>query len=147
MKRTRFVFWYILSGLSGAFLASSSTLAQEKKALPIAQSEAPVGSYAHFRQVDSPFAPTNRVCLFTLRLETNGTYSAECGEKQVIQDGDIFRLRPVVARGTWQWEAQNQEFQLEPGDFTFYIKRLPVDKHNPNHLVWGSSFLERQESK
>ncbi|MGH7866948.1 MAG: hypothetical protein ACREP9_04755 [Candidatus Dormibacteraceae bacterium] len=31
--------------------------------------------------------------------------------------------------------------------FRFRLDRLPVDKHNPDHLIWGNSYLERQAEK
>lgn len=126
-------------------------LAQQKAASSGDQAAPPKGTYAYFTvQPYSPFVPTNRVPLFTLCLETNGTYLAKYTQERVpTQDGDLVRLLPRTntAQGTWRWDAQTREFQLEPGDFIFYIKRLPVDKADPNRLVWGRGFLERQESK
>jgi len=107
----------------------------------------PTGTYAAFQQVSDPFSPTNRIHVFTLRLETNGTYFAETADFWPVQDGDLVRLRPKIAQGRWEWNAQKRVFDLEPADFIFYLKRLRVDAFNPNRILWGSSFLERQEDK
>jgi hypothetical protein len=90
---------------------------------------------------------TNEAPLFTLRLETNGTYMAEALRPAPRAFEDLAGRHPDVNRGTWRWDAQRSEFQLEPGDFVFYIRHLPVDKRDPNRLVWGASFLERQRTK
>jgi hypothetical protein len=134
-----------------AFLLASieppSSSAQQEQTPTRERSAAPTGTYVPHLEpgIWDPFSsrPTNTIPLFILRLETNGTYVAESAHRRLTPDG----LRLEVARGTWQWDARSREFHLQPGDFTFYIKRLPVDERNPNRLVWGSSFLERLESK
>ena len=80
-------------------------------------------------------------------METNGPYVAKTTYGVPTQDGDLVRLLPEVARGTWRWDAEKREFRLEPGDFAFYIKRLPVDEEHTNRLVWGKSWLVREEDK
>jgi hypothetical protein len=116
------------------------------------QSGAPTGTYAPYVEVpkDSWSWPTQtpaRMPPFTLELKTNGTYVAKSTYGVPTQDGDLVRLLPEVARGRWRWDAEKREFQLEPGDFTFYIKRFRVNKANPNRLVWGRAFLERRDSE
>ncbi len=151
MKSTRSVFSSIFCVIALASIAPRSGSAQQKEIPLVDQSTAPVGSYAPSRKPISwdPFSslPTNNVPAFTLRLETNGTYFAQTTELWPVQEGDTITLRPQIARGKWQWDAQKREFHLEPGDFIFYIKRLRVDAFNPNRMLWGSSFLERQEDK
>jgi hypothetical protein len=88
--------------------------------------------------------------MLTLRLETNGTYLAESGlpDQTAYIDGTYPYHMPDVSKGTWRWDAQNREFLLDPGGFTYgRIQCLPVDKGNPNRLVWGHRFLERQGAK
>jgi len=118
------------------------------------QSVAPTGTYAPVSKPRTPdpfsLLPSNNIPVFTLRLETNGTYFAQTAiEQRTELDGDLVRLRPhsEIAIGTWRWDKQKREFQLEPGEFTFYIKSLPVDKQHPDRLVWGSSWLVRNERK
>ena len=116
------------------------------------QSGAPTGTYAPSVQApkdswswQTPFrTPTPP---FTLLLETNGTYVARTTYGVPTQDGDLVRLLPEVARGKWRWDSEKREFRLEPGDFKFYIKRLPVDTQHTNRLVWGKSWLVREENK
>ena len=128
--------------------------AQQKEAATDDRSIPPTGTYAppirtSLRE-SSPFAPpvpTNQVPLFTLRLETNGTYVAEALNPPPGPFVALTGRGPAVRRGTWRWDPQKGEFQLSSGEFVFYIKRLRVDKRDPDRLVWGSSFLERQESK
>jgi hypothetical protein len=127
-------------------------LAQQAGVSAAGQFSAPIGTYvpAVSRPDYSPFAlitSTNEVPLFTLRLETNGTYIAEALRPPPRAFEDLVGRQPDVKRGTWRWDAQRSEFELERGDFIFYIKRLPVDKRDPNRLVWGASFLERQRTK
>jgi hypothetical protein len=134
-------------------LTVASNLVQQAESRHPARNTAPIGTYACFQQAAStsfPSAATNRVLLFTLRLETNGTYVAETpAHLEPTQDGELVRLRPQseAATGTWQWEAQKQEFRLQPGTFKYYIERLPLDPHNTNRLLWGSGFLQRQENR
>jgi hypothetical protein len=150
MKSARLGFSFILFVLLLCVIAPPSGSAQQKEAPARDQSAAPTGTYAPHQKpiIWDPFSSplTNSVPLFTLRLETNGTYIAEAPNPppRFFSEG----CRPEIASGTWRWDAQKREFELAPGDdFTFYIKRLPLDPHNPNHLVWGSSFLERRENK
>ncbi len=125
----------------------------QQKQVPVRdQSAAPIGTYvpaqnAVERNPLSPL-PTNSAPLFSLRLETNGAYFAQTApEVRATQDGDLVRLLPrsEIARGTWRWDAQKREFQLQPGDLKFYIKSLPVDPQYTNRLVWGSSWLVRKQ--
>lgn len=139
----------------GIFLACVALpwgVTAQQKTTPPYQSPAPTGTYAPPRPVRKNLfglMETNGVPAFTLRLETNGTYVAQASKPHYSQgiNGTGLFSYPDVARGTWRWDARAREFLLEPGKFTFDIKRLPVDKRNPNHLVWGSSFLERQEDQ
>jgi hypothetical protein len=147
MKSTHFRLWTVLAFMCLTGLTPSNSSAQERKAAPAVETAAPTGTYVCFQSATSPFASTNRVPFFTLRLETNGTYRAESGWTQPTQDGDLVVLRPEVSRGAWRWDPDNREFLLEPGDFKIYIKRLPVDKQHSNRLVCGAGLLERQESK
>ncbi len=134
----------ILSALLFAFIAPAISSAQTKES-PAAP---PTGTYAPaIRLTPNPLDPTNNVPLFSLRLETNGTYVAKSGERFPTQDGDILRLRPQIARGTWRWDSAKREFQLDPGDFVFYIKRLPVDQQRTNRLVWRKDWLVREDEK
>ena len=126
-----------------AFIAPALSSAQATEPPPAA----PTGTYTPAFRITDPLAPRNKVALFTLRLETNGTYVAKSAEGFPVQDGDIVRLRPEIARGTWSWDAAKREFQLEPGDFVFYIKRLLVDQQHTNRLAWGKSWLVREENK
>jgi hypothetical protein len=153
MERTSFrclLFLVVVLWLVG--INTRRSLAQQTGAIASGQFSAPTGTYVAVpsRPDYSPFAltaPTNEIPLFTLRLETNGTYVAEALRPPPRAFEDLIGRRPDVQRGIWRWDAQRLEFQLEPGDFVFYIKRLPVDKRDPNRLVWGSHFLERQRSK
>ncbi len=107
---------------------------------------APTGTYEYYMG----HVTSNSVPVFTLHLYTNGTYLGRQIERAVpTQDGDLFRLLPRTntARGTWHWDAEKREFRFEPGDFIFYIKTLPADKHNTNRLVWGRGFLVRKENE
>jgi len=133
-----------------ACLGVLSALAQEQPKTP--QSAAPTGTYAPC--IEAPKVlwslPTQTLVgtpPFTLRLETNGTYIAKTTFGLPTQDGDLLRLLPQVARGKWRWDAEKREFQLEPGEFMFYIKRLPVDQQLTNGLVWGKSWLVRKENE
>jgi hypothetical protein len=143
----------MMFGILLACIASPWRATAQQKATPAPnQSSAPTGTYAPpspVRRNLIGLLETNGVAAFTLRFETNGTYVAEASEPRHSHgiDGTGLFSYPDVARGTWRWNAQTREFLLEPGEFTFYLKRLPVDKGNPNHLVWGSSFLERQEDR
>jgi hypothetical protein len=153
MKSTRFVSLSIVFGILLACVASPCGVPVQQKAPPVPnQSPAPTGTYAPPRPVWRNLIglwETNGVPVFTLRLETNGTYVAQASEPRYSPSIDGTRLfsYPDIVRGTWRWDAQAREFLLEPGKFTFFIKRLPLDKSNPDHLVWGSSFLERQEDR
>ena len=145
IKNIYLAFSCILSALLLSCIVPQNSSAQEKHAQATAQTGAPTGTYTCPDEIRSgafPFATTNSVPVFTLRLETNGTYVANSAIYT-----DSYGRHPDVARGTWRWDAQNREFLLEPGSFTFYIKRLQLDKSNPNRLIWGASFLQRQESK
>ena len=131
-------------------LGQLSALAQEQPKVP--QSVAPTGTYAPSVEVPKFLWSLEASNLagtppFTLRLETNGTYVAKTTFGVPTQDGDLARLLPVVARGKWRWDAEKREFQLEPGEFMFYIKRLPLDEQHTNRLVWGNSWLVRKENK
>jgi hypothetical protein len=134
----------VLSGLLFALIAPAISSAQTNVAA------APTGTYAPMSQITPgvfPFEPANTVPVVSLRLETNGTYLAEAALPQLAQDGDLMRLRPDIAQGTWHWDAEKREFLLEPGFFTFYIKRLPLSKRDPTCLAWGASLLKRFDSK
>jgi len=66
--------------------------------------------------------PTNGYPIFTLRLETNGTYYAEAAAPRCSQGIDAAGLLVSgVARGTWKWDAQNREFcsSLAAGRFSY----------------------------
>lgn len=150
-KSTRLV---ILSILCVLPLGAPNGWTQAKEPPVSDQSAAPIGTYVPAQRsvIRDPLSPfqTNDVPLFTLRLETNGTYFAQtAAELRPVQDGDLVRLRPraEVASGTWRWDGQKREFRLEPGDFKFYIKSLPVDPQRTNQLVWGSSWLVPKEDK
>lgn len=153
MKNARFGLSSTVCAILLAYMAPRTGLTQQKQAFVRDYLAAPTGTYAAYTMpladpfALDPFPRTNRVLLFTLRLETNGTYFSESTERRPVQDGDLVKLMPDVARGNWRWQAEKREFELEPGTFTLYIKRLPVDKANPNRLVWGRHFLERQDSK
>jgi hypothetical protein len=82
-----------------------------------------------------------------LHLATNGTYVAKTTFGVPTQDGDLNRLLPEVVRGKWSWNAEKREFQLEPGDFMFYIRCLPVDPQYTNRLIWGGSWLLREDNE
>ncbi len=142
MKRTTFCAWSLLF----SFLVGCSTahfaLAQEQQKAPVAPSSAPTGTYVAYMDPQKKLYP-----VFTLQLRTNGTYFAESAHPVPTQDGDQVRLLPETARGTWHWDARGREFQLDPGKFKFYLERLPVDKQYTNRLVWGSSWLVREETK
>jgi hypothetical protein len=149
MKSTRLGFSSILCVL---LLGAPNGWTQEKEVSD--QSAAPIGTYAPAQTpvIRDPLSslPTNSVPLFTLRLETNGTYFAQtAAHLRPMQDGDLIRLRPhsEVASGTWRWDGPKREFRLEPGQFVFYIKCLSVDKQHTNRLVWGNSWLVREENK
>jgi hypothetical protein len=144
MKAIRFLSWTIL--LLTCTVPQSGS-AQERASQAATLSAPPTGIYAPLVSTHSHFLfaptnsllelmlPTNNVPLFTLHLETNGTYEAR------------MKLNTDARRGTWHWDAQNGEFFLTPGSFTFYIRRLPVDKLNTNRLVSGFGYLVRQESE
>ena len=146
----RLLFLFVI--LSLVAINTRRGLAQQREAIASGRFSAPTGTFVPVRShpdysVFALIASTNEVPLFTLRLETNGTYVAEALDPPPRAFEDLIGRHPDVKRGTWRWDAQRLEFQLEPGDFVFYIKRLPVDKLNPNRLVWGGSFLERQTNK
>ena len=153
MNKGRFGLSLVVSVILLTHMAPRIGLTQQQQ-LPVrGYLAAPTGVYAAYStpranpfSLDA-FAPTNRVLLFTLRLATNGTYLIESTERRSVQDGDLVRLMPEVARGHWRWDVDKREFELEPGMFRFHIGRLPVDKANPNRLVWGEHFLERQDNK
>jgi hypothetical protein len=108
----------------------------------------PTGTYAEEAPKGSPSPALGQwKPPFILRLETNGTYVAEAAMPRYVQgiDGDRLFSYPDIVKGTWKWDAEKREFLLEPRDFTFFIKRLPIDPTNTNRLVWGSGFLERQK--
>ena len=99
-----------------------------------------------------PGNETNKVPLFTLRLETNGTYVATSAVPHLSAGIDGYGVYSFLdeGRGTWLWDSQKREFLLTPvpgTGFTWYLARLPLDKRDSNRLVCGSSFLERQERK
>jgi len=129
-------------------LGSGFALAQAPQKSP--QSGAPTGTYAPYvdaRKDVSSWQTPVQTPPFTLRLETNGTYVAKTTQGVPTMDGDLVRVLPEVARGTWRWDVEKREFRLEPGDFKFYIKRLPVDTQHTNRLVWGQSWLVREADK
>ncbi len=142
MRTIKLQFWSLLF----SFLAGSVTAycgpAEEPHKAPVALSNAPTGTYVAYMDPQKGLYP-----VFTLQLRTNGTYFAETGHRVPAQDGDLVRLLPETARGTWRWDAEKREFRLEPGKFKFYIERLPADKQNTNRLVWGSSWLVREGSR
>lgn len=82
--------------------------------------------------------------MFTLQLNTNGTFVAETSSRYAQLDGDLMRMLPDVERGTWQWDAQRREFHLKPGKFRFPISRLSVDPMDTRRLTGGTGFLERE---
>ena len=144
MKSSCFVSLSIVFGILLACAASPC--------VATAQQKAPTGTYSpppRFWRNMIGLWETNSVADFTLRFETNGTYVAQASQPRYSPSIDGMRLfsYPDIVRGTWRWNAQAREFFLEPGKFTFFIKRLPLDKTNPDHLVWGSSFLERREDR
>ena len=123
-------------------------MAQEQQKSP--QSGAPTGTYAPYVVAPNDSWSFQTPVLtppFTLQLATNGTYVAKTTYGVATQDGDLVRLLPEVARGTWRWDAEKREFRLQPGDFVFYIKCLPVDRQHTNRLVWGKGWLVREENK
>ncbi len=151
MKSTRLSFSALLCVL---LLGAQHGWTQQKEVPVGDQSAAPLGTYvpAQRPEIQHPLSPlpTNSVAMFTLHLETNGTYFAQtAADLRPVQDGDLVRFQPhsEVARGTWRWDGQKRAFRLEPGDFKFYIECLPVDKQHTNRLVWGSSWLVREEDK
>jgi len=127
-----------------AWLWPRFALAQGQQKSP--QSAAPTGTYAPYLEAWWGLTPV-WISPFTLHLETNGTYVAKTTYGIPTQDGDLVRLLPETARGTWRWDSEKREFSLEPADFVYYIKCLPVDKQYTNRLVWGKSWLVRLESK
>jgi hypothetical protein len=135
----------LLSPLFAVLLSCQAPLSravQQNTPSATPQPAPPTGTYTEGHS-------TNRHPAFILRLETNGTYVAESSiprHSQGIDGGGNFSY-PDIAKGTWHWDAQKREFLLEPGNFIFYIKRLPQDAVKTNRLVWGSGFLERQERK
>ena len=145
MKSIQFGHTSLLFSFLLAWLVTQFGLAQEQQKAPATPSGAPTGTYAAY--VDPHKRVLRQTPIFTLRLETNGTYFAQSGHRVPTQDGDVVRLLPEIARGTWRWDADNWEFRLQPGDFVFYIKCLPVDKQHTNRLVWGQSWLVREENK
>lgn len=136
-----------------AFIALLDTSAQETNSWSRVPSPAPTGTYvAYFPpQPASLFGLhlTNRSPMFNLQLKTNGTYVAETCFRNPKLDGDLTRMLPEVARGTWRWDAQAREFQLHPGTFMFGIRRLLVDPADTSRLIWGTgpSSLERDQSR
>ncbi len=92
---------------------SSSGQTQDKTASERGQTNAPTGIYA----TDAPVR-------LRLRLDTNGVYEVrdELGKQQ----------------GTWQWDGKKREFWLKPstGKFSFELRRLRVDRYDPNCLQW-----------
>ena len=96
-----------------------------------------------------PFDESNMLPAFILRLETNGTYSAQESIYELSDIADEIGCwhRPYQ-QGTWKWNDQSREFMLTPtwdGTFHFLLGRLPVDKHNHERLRWGSDFLVLQK--
>lgn len=80
--------------------AFSVTQAQEKAAPDRDRTNAPAGRYI----ADAPVR-------IMLRLHTNGTYEATCDQD-----------KPAVSQtGTWQWDAQRQEFRLKIKEREFSI--------------------------
>ena len=146
MKSIGFRFFIALPAIVLICLGHSTVIAQSATR-PVVLNKAPTGTYAAFNEWTSIIGTTNRSLMFTLRLETNGTYIAQTADLSPVQDGDLVRLRPEMSRGKWCWDAQKREFRLEPGDFIFDIKRLKVDEFNSDRILWGHSFLERQEDK
>jgi len=134
-----------------ACLGPRFALAQEQQKPQ--QPVAPTGTYAPYVKApknsgawQTPAQTPAGTAPFTLRLETNGTYVAKTTFGIPTQDGDLLRLLPEVARGRWRWDAEKREFRLEPGNFMFYIRCLPVDKQHTNRLVWGKNWLVRDEN-
>jgi hypothetical protein len=77
------------------------------------QAKAPTGIYS----VETPVR-------LTLTLETNGTYE--------------LRSDLSVQSGKWHWNLKKQEFRLTPTskEFPFDLRRLRVDRDNPQYLQW-----------
>src|SRR5690242_16847224 len=115
MRSIGLSFFVALPAIVLGCLGPATTSAQQSIASRGIRDTAPTGTYAAFQPVSDPFAPTNRIPVFTLHLETNGTYVAETADSWPVQDGDQVVFRPQIARGTWQWDAQKREFHLEPG--------------------------------
>jgi hypothetical protein len=147
------------SALLFVCLTSTFAVAQEQKTASATFSAPLTGTYAPY--VDPKvleqraarlwwdlYLP-NPPPLFTVTLETNGTYVAEAPNSPPNTSDMLAGAsgRPHVQRGTWHWDAEKQEFRLTPGQFDFYIERLPLDKEHTNRLVWGASWLVREESK
>jgi hypothetical protein len=153
MKSTRLAILLIASAFLLACVAPPGGSAQQSQAPVGGQSAAPTGTYTsplRFLRTTPPISRSNSVPMLTLRLETNGTYLAKSGlpDQTTYIDGTYPYHMPDISKGTWRWDARNQEFLLDPGGFTYgSIQCLPVDKGNPNRLVWGHRFLERQGAK
>jgi hypothetical protein len=60
----------------------------------------------------------------TLHLGTNGTYEV--------------RAESQKQQGTWTWDSKHREFRLRPtpGKFPFDLRRLRVDRDDPDCLQW-----------
>jgi hypothetical protein len=124
------VFWFALA--CGAPHFGLAQAQQQTPATP-SSARAPTGTYVAY--VDPQKKVSWQIPLFTLRLETNGTYSAQSTDTAT-----------KTSRGTWRWDVKQGQFRLEPGDFVYYIKCLPVDKQHTNRLVWGKSWLVREDN-
>jgi hypothetical protein len=84
-------------------------------------------------------------------LATNRNYFAESAEQRPAQgiDGTGLYWYRDTERGTWQWDAANRQFLLIPKDgkcFMYSLRCLPVDPVNSGRLLWGTSYLERQQT-
>ena len=80
-----------------------------------AQSEtnAPTGTYS-----------TTSLVEIKLHIRTNGIYEAQCDRG--------------TQRGRWTWDSKQRELQLTPatGEFPYSLRRLRVDKREPDCLQW-----------
>lgn len=79
---------------------------------------------------------TNGVPLFTLNLDTNGTYRTECSMPDYVQGidgGGLFSYRGTES-GTWQWDPQNRQIVLKVTQSSHMSRCFPqilkLDEHN-----------------